>query len=104
MTQLTRVLPRLHFGLLGLWPGGLSSNPNREGGSVSTRLMASHDAHSSASSLTSGYWCERKLWTSGGDFGSFGNQRYHHQNASNDPKGDGIRPNIVLGSMKESEF
>jgi len=49
---ITRALPRLHFGLLGLWPGGLSSNPNREGGSVSTRLMASHDDHSSASSLT----------------------------------------------------
>ena len=49
---ITRALPRLHFGLLGLWPGGLSSNPNREGGSVSTRLMASHDAHSSAPSFT----------------------------------------------------
>ena len=81
-----------------------ASNPNREGGSVSTRSMAPRNDHSSASSLTSGYWCERKLWTSGGDFGSFGNQRYHHQNASNDPKGDGIRPNIVLGSLKESEF
>jgi hypothetical protein len=48
---LTRVLPRLHFGLLGLRPGG-NSNPNREGGSVSTRPMASHDAYSSASSFT----------------------------------------------------
>jgi hypothetical protein len=49
---LTRVLPRLHFGLLGLRPGGFASNPNREGGSVSTRPIASHDAHSSASSFT----------------------------------------------------
>jgi len=38
--------------VLGLRPGGFASNPNREGGSVSTRLMASRDAHSSASSLT----------------------------------------------------
>jgi hypothetical protein len=38
--------------VLGLRPGGFASNPNREGGSVSTRPMASHDAHSSASSLT----------------------------------------------------
>jgi hypothetical protein len=49
---LTRVLPRLHVGLLGLRPGGFASNPNRKGGSVSTRPMASHDAHSSASSFT----------------------------------------------------
>jgi hypothetical protein len=49
---LTRVLPRLHFGLLGLRPGGFASNPNRKGGSVSTRPMASHDDHSSASSFT----------------------------------------------------
>jgi hypothetical protein len=49
---ITRVLPRLHFGLLGLRPGGFASNPNRKGGSVSTRPMASHDAHSSASSFT----------------------------------------------------
>jgi hypothetical protein len=49
---LTRVLPRLHFGLLGLRPGGFASNPNREGGSVSTRPIASHDAYSSAPSLT----------------------------------------------------
>jgi hypothetical protein len=47
----TLVLPRLHFGLLGLRPGG-NSNPNRKGGSDSTRPMASHDAHSSASSFT----------------------------------------------------
>jgi len=52
MTQLTQVLPRLHFGLRGLRPGGLSSNPNRKGGSVSTRLMASRDDHSSAPSFT----------------------------------------------------
>ena len=37
---------------LGLRPRGFASNPNREGGSVSTRPMASRDAHSSASSLT----------------------------------------------------
>jgi hypothetical protein len=49
---ITRVLPRLHFGLLGLRPGGFASNPNRKGGSVSTRPMASHDDHSSASSFT----------------------------------------------------
>jgi len=49
---ITRVLPRLHIGLRGLRPDGLSSNPNREGGSVSTRPMASHDDHSSAPSLT----------------------------------------------------
>jgi hypothetical protein len=49
---ITRVLPRLHFGLLGLRPRGFASNPNRKGGSDSTRPMASHDAHSSASSFT----------------------------------------------------
>jgi hypothetical protein len=49
---ITRVLPRLHFGLLGLRPGGFASNPNRKGGSVSTRPMASRDDHSSASSFT----------------------------------------------------
>ena len=32
--------------------GPVASNPNREGGSVSTRPMASHDAHSSAPSFT----------------------------------------------------
>ena len=48
----SQALPRLHFGLLGLRPGGFTSNPNREGGSDSTRPLASHDAHSSASSLT----------------------------------------------------
>ena len=48
---LTRVLPRLHVGLLGQRPGG-NSNPNRKGGSVSTRPIASRDDHSSASSLT----------------------------------------------------
>jgi hypothetical protein len=32
--------------------GPVASNPTREGGSVSTRLMASHDAHSSAPSFT----------------------------------------------------
>jgi hypothetical protein len=47
---ITRVLPRLHFELLGLRP--LASSPNREGGSDSTRPMASHDDHSSASSFT----------------------------------------------------
>jgi hypothetical protein len=49
---ITQALPRLHFGLLGLRPRGFASDPNREGGSVSTRLMASRDAHSSASSFT----------------------------------------------------
>jgi hypothetical protein len=49
---ITRVLPRLHFGLLGLQSGGFASNPNRKGGSVSTRPMASHDDYSSASSFT----------------------------------------------------
>jgi hypothetical protein len=38
--------------VLGLRPGGFASNPNREGGSVSTRLMASRDDHSSAPSFT----------------------------------------------------
>ncbi|MEK0427058.1 MAG: hypothetical protein RJB11_3149, partial [Planctomycetota bacterium] len=37
----TRVLPRLHFGLLGLRPGGFASNPNREQGSDSTGSIAS---------------------------------------------------------------
>ena len=45
-----RVLPRLHVGLLGLRP--IASSPNREGGSDSTRSMASRDAYSSASSFT----------------------------------------------------
>jgi len=37
----------------GYWAyGPVASNPNRQGGSDSTRPMASHDAHSSASSLT----------------------------------------------------
>jgi hypothetical protein len=49
---ITRVLPRSHVGLLGLRPRGFASNPNREGGSDSTRLMASRDGHSSASSFT----------------------------------------------------
>jgi hypothetical protein len=47
---LTRVLPRLHVGLLGLWP--IASSPNREGGSDITRPMASRDGYSSASSFT----------------------------------------------------
>ena len=47
---ITRVLPRLHFGLLACGP--VASNPNREGGSDSTRPMASHDDHSNASSFT----------------------------------------------------
>ncbi|MFM2013015.1 MAG: hypothetical protein RLZZ396_1799, partial [Planctomycetota bacterium] len=52
LVTITRVLPRSHVGLLGLRPGGFASNPNREGGSVSTRPIASHDDHSSASSFT----------------------------------------------------
>jgi hypothetical protein len=49
---ITRALPRLHFGLLGLRPGGFASNPNRKGGSVSTRPIASRDDYSSAPSFT----------------------------------------------------
>jgi hypothetical protein len=48
----SQALPRLHFGLLGLRPRGFTSNPNRKGGSVSARPMASRDAHSSAPSFT----------------------------------------------------